>query len=492
MNLRALFAVAFLGASGVALAAACGGTETPDPVVPNKVGGSATAVEPVAGGPCMHNKLAKANLASASRIRDLVNKRRKVGIVPVKLTVNDKCEVDLQILDQCKGNGFYSYNPYSGRQRTQIRKPGDVNAELPLREEDIARRLDGGQIVISDEVYIGQYETTSSDLVRKQDLQGAGCIEATHYISKVYVGGFAMANGPAAELDKIDSVFYQPTRHVIAQEGNPDACRDANPKTRMANELCSVPLKIELAEFQTQGGPDATQCAHDPCEAGDKLDKTCNTCVEAVCNAVGYCCSSHWDSGCINKAKQICPNPCTNCAHKLCETGAKLESDCSPCVQKVCAQDSFCCTNSWDQGCADKVATVCGLSKDELKAQSCPDKPQCTGGQFWDGAKCTCSPGQNWDGFACITPPPPAQCHDVCVSGARQLSSCDTCTAKVCKDDPFCCNNSWDTGCIEKAKKLCFKCGKAPVKKQKGAPCSNNGECSTNICKAGKCAQPGG
>jgi hypothetical protein len=80
----------------------------------------------------------------------------------------------------------------------------------------------------------------------------------------------------------------------------------------------------------------------------------------------------------------------------------------------------------------------------------------------------------------------------VCVSGARQLSSCDTCTAKVCKDDPFCCNNSWDTGCIEKAKKLCFKCGKAPVKKQKGAPCSNNGECSTNICKAGKCAQPGG
>ncbi|NUP12748.1 MAG: hypothetical protein HOW73_42450 [Polyangiaceae bacterium] len=495
VGLRTVMAIGFLGASGALLAAACE-TSTTEPVTPTA--GTSTA-KPATK--CSHSRVSNANLAATSRIRDLVNKRRKVGIVPVKVTVTDDCQLDIEVLDQCNAAGFYDYQPYSGRHRTQIRKADDVNAELPIREEDFGRKLDGGQIVVSDEEYIGKYETTSSDLIRKQDLKGIRCIEATHYISKIYVGGFAMAAGPSAELDKMNSVFYERSRFVFAQEGNPKSCQEAAPNARQATELCSVPLKIELSDFQT-GQAETGECAHDPCEAGDKLDKKCNTCVEAVCNAVSYCCSSHWDSGCINKAKQICPQPCTNCAHKLCENGEKLEATCNPCVQKICAQDSYCCNNTWDQSCIGKVPSVCGLSKDELAKQGCQNvQPLCSGGQFWDGSKCTCPTGTTWDGATCYAPPPPPSCHDVCTVGAPQMTSCDSCAAKICAQDPFCCNTNWDLSCTQKVKSVCKKAcpfdkpiggGGGTACKPKGSACKANTDCCTNLCKAGTCTQPGG
>ncbi|KAJ3228919.1 Carboxypeptidase A4 [Chytriomyces hyalinus] len=47
------------------------------------------------------------------------------------------------------------------------------------------------------------------------------------------------------------------------------------------------------------------------------------------------------------------------CAHNVCSTGVKLTSSCSACAAAVCAQDSYCCTNSWDSVCVSEVPQYC-------------------------------------------------------------------------------------------------------------------------------------
>jgi hypothetical protein len=60
-------------------------------------------------------------------------------------------------------------------------------------------------------------------------------------------------------------------------------------------------------------------------------------------------------------------NPCT-CTHSRCVTGGALVSGCDApagdpsCVQKLCAQDTFCCTTLWDSICVSEVGSICGIS----------------------------------------------------------------------------------------------------------------------------------
>jgi hypothetical protein len=50
------------------------------------------------------------------------------------------------------------------------------------------------------------------------------------------------------------------------------------------------------------------------------------------------------------------------CGHLACATGGAMVSSCDPCVARICAADSFCCSTSWDGICAGEVASVCGLT----------------------------------------------------------------------------------------------------------------------------------
>ena len=49
----------------------------------------------------------------------------------------------------------------------------------------------------------------------------------------------------------------------------------------------------------------------------------------------------------------------SSCAHDECSSGTKLKSGCSACVTKVCASDSYCCSTTWDSFCIDDVNSVC-------------------------------------------------------------------------------------------------------------------------------------
>jgi hypothetical protein len=54
----------------------------------------------------------------------------------------------------------------------------------------------------------------------------------------------------------------------------------------------------------------------------------------------------------------------STCSHAICTTGTKLVSTCDPCVTKVCAADSYCCSTKWDAMCKAEVTSICG--------QTCP------------------------------------------------------------------------------------------------------------------------
>ncbi|HEX7837952.1 MAG TPA: hypothetical protein VF469_10845, partial [Kofleriaceae bacterium] len=110
-----------------------------------------------------------------------------------------------------------------------------------------------------------------------------------------------------------------------------------------------------------------------------------------------------------------------NCSHPICSTGGALTGSCDTCAAKVCAADSFCCSNSWDSICVGEVQSVCGQS--------------CTGGGGGGGGS-TCS-------------------HSICSSGVKLTGTCDTCAGKICAVDSFCCNNKWDSQCVSEVSSVC-------------------------------------
>lgn len=537
-------AALWVGLYAAALAGACS-SDPPKPVAPQPT------AEPEQPPPepalsCNHDALSQIYLAGDERLRQLVDDRRKVGIIPAKLSV-DGCNVSLEVLQRCTMPGFYSYRPKSGRESKTLRSERDLFMEMPVGADTFAHKIDDEMAVKIDQTTVGVFSTlvSATKKYRKQDLEGDRCVEATHYISKIFVGGFAAGRASASELNQIGYLFGADSTKTFTQEGNAAACK-SNPDEmrRFPHELCSVPLKVVLSTFDKSSGKtdNKGECEHDLCEAGGALDSKCNTCAEAVCEEAAYCCKSHWDGGCITKAKQLCKNPCSGCEHDLCQKGTKLDPACDPCVQKVCAADSFCCKNKWDASCVKKAVSLC-------KDKKCPGvTPSCSGGKIWNGTACVCPSGKVLSGTTCVTP---ASCnHDVCVSGGPLLSTCDDCTKKICAKDSYCCKNRWDGTCLKKVKSICNKtcpcdkygtkgkcegrkvkycsggkiitqdcskhptnkyCGYSPTTKYaqcrktpsspwgggggnkckaQGQPCTSNTQCCNRSCFGGKCQQP--
>ncbi len=114
-------------------------------------------------------------------------------------------------------------------------------------------------------------------------------------------------------------------------------------------------------------GMGSGMCSHDKCMSGDALDPMCGSCESTVCNNDSYCCSTSWDSTCVNEVDQYCNNACSspaNC-HDICTQGDVLAESCDPCVTDVCAQDAYCCQTKWDATCVNEVAQYCA-------PKSCP------------------------------------------------------------------------------------------------------------------------
>ncbi len=89
----------------------------------------------------------------------------------------------------------------------------------------------------------------------------------------------------------------------------------------------------------------ATKCVHDLCTAGAKVAKTCDACATAVCAQDSYCCSTSWDSNCVSEIAQYCTKQCpvpveTNCTDKV----DNDKDGMTDCADTDCAADPACKT----------------------------------------------------------------------------------------------------------------------------------------------------
>ncbi len=124
------------------------------------------------------------------------------------------------------------------------------------------------------------------------------------------------------------------------------------------------------------GGGGSGSCNHDVCVEGDPLDGSCDPCASNVCDEDSYCCTTEWDDICVDLADQYCANicsggnPCTK--HDECTAGDALLSSCSSCTAAVCAVDPYCCSTAWDSLCVDHASDPTDPDYQSACAATCP------------------------------------------------------------------------------------------------------------------------
>jgi hypothetical protein len=160
---------------------------------------------------------------------------------------------------------------------------------------------------------------------------------------------------------------------------------------------------------------------HDPCSTGPALNPACGPCVTQVCNQDAYCCNTEWDGICVGLVESLCGQDCSGggggCAHSECQQGGPLQADCSACATSVCNSDPFCCSTDWDALCVSHAESLCGnlcagggCAHSECQVGA-PLDPNCSA---CAGAVC------NQDSFCCTQ-----QWDNICVGIAQNSGSCN-------------------------------------------------------------------
>jgi hypothetical protein len=235
------------------------------------------------------------------------------------------------------------------------------------------------------------------------------------------------------------------------------------------------------------------RAAGEPCSIGAQCcTEVCldNVCAEDICVPDGLECKSD-DECCLglcNKAagkcgKDFCSaesKPCvedlpccdglicrgTVCSSTTCYSNGVECSAHGQCCSKRCDPTIFTCLECTAAGAPCNVAGECcsGSCKDGVCFDCLPEGETCVPG----GAPGCCfgscqdvDPSAGGVAMKCAPTCGPLSCgHDECVAGQPLKGDCSPCTEAVCKVDPHCCCEEWDSFCVSEALKLCTNpCG---------------------------------
>jgi hypothetical protein len=252
---------------------------------------------------------------------------------------------------------------------------------------------------------------------------------------------------------------------LLGAWGTPGADLDSDGTTNAAD------LAVLLGAWGDCYGLDACGSGGDCCLGHFTPGCDDATCCEAVCTLDPSCCLSFWDSPCASAALRLCPDLCggvCGTGGDCCSANGGLGCNNDACCESVCAVDDFCCETEWDSLCAGEAARLCPALCGEVCGQGgdcctasggpgCNDTACCEAVCAVDSFCC----GSEWDANCAtealslcgdLCAPQPSNCCEVW-GGA----GCDdaTCQAAVCGVDPFCCNNQWDSFCVNEAVSLC-------------------------------------
>lgn len=134
----------------------------------------------------------------------------------------------------CKGSGSYKYTPYSATESKVASNENELLAALPLGASSFAGRVKRGQTLRTDYTMVGTDTLPANKRVTRAQLRGPDCPRATHVVSTVYLGGFALAAGTKAELGGSAKIFgfgaegeSKAAGERLVAEGNAEACAEA-------------------------------------------------------------------------------------------------------------------------------------------------------------------------------------------------------------------------------------------------------------------------
>jgi hypothetical protein len=255
-------------------------------------------------------------------------------------------------------------------------------------------------------------------------------------------------------------------------------------------------------------------------------------CEACVCEMDPYCCETAWDSICVSECVDGCGGCLTldNCGDNACvledkETCATCPEDCACGQDESCYQNACCATEcNAENGCqpdgcggvcpCDSEEAVCfdgaccmvsceagmgcqddgcgGMCPCELEEEVCLGGlggecciPSCEGKVCGDdgcGGNCgfcnvgACVEGLCLDAPGCVT------------SGGPGCGGCP-CEACVCGMDPYCCENNWDSICVDECVNDCGGC--ADLSKCGNGSCESDIGENCNTCPE-DCACPSG
>lgn len=221
-----------------------------------------------------------------------------------------------------------------------------------------------------------------------------------------------------------DGVLIDPAgTGLTADEFITTACVDAGtyysmvlaPDSSVSGEY-TITIDVDTSACDGGGTFEGDCCEPKETPGCEDADVTSCTCAED-----DFCCDNTWDSMCVTTAKLSCGLDCGGgpIDHGCCVVGTAGCDD-SAVEACVCAADSFCCSTAWDAMCVSKVGTLlCGGSCD-------PDDA--------DGPCCTAHAGTGCE-----------------------VNTVETC---VCAMDELCCSSEWDTFCVDEIES--FECGNCP------------------------------
>lgn len=190
-------------------------------------------------------------MAWDSAARANLDRLRKQGVVAVRY--NGKgCDVNLELLPNCKGPGSYKFSAYSSRETKKIHDATELFASLPLGAHALSGKFQKGTSLRTDYILAGTDSLKADARVSRAALKGPDCPKATHVINTVYLGGFAMEAGETRELEAKATVFgvgagaaSSSSAEALAREGDPAACEEAL-RSGKESALCAVPLRVGL------------------------------------------------------------------------------------------------------------------------------------------------------------------------------------------------------------------------------------------------------
>ncbi len=176
---------------------------------------------------------------------------RRQGVIAVRFAT-DGCKVSLQLVPNCIGEGTYAFAPYPANEKRIAHDQTELGAKLPLLSLDIAGKLTTGRALRTDFDLAGMAALPMGKPYARHDLHGQGCERATHVVSRVYLGGFAIMVGESRSIEATASVFGAGASasnvrdaEQLATEGDAEACKAAQ-KSGTESPSCSVPLRLAL------------------------------------------------------------------------------------------------------------------------------------------------------------------------------------------------------------------------------------------------------